>query len=871
MFSRERTTILVALGVYALVAIVYMITLAPTVPFWDAGEFIACSYILGIPHPPGTPLYILLGRVWSLVPWGTVAQRINAMSALPSALTIVLTYLTTLKLIRLAQTPAVVEGEEPPRSSEWIAHLGAVVGALLLAFSDNFWENSIEAEVYSLASLAQILVFWLGLKWWEEHEKRPTAGPLLVAVYVMWLSVGLHLGVGLMGLPLIVLVWLVDRRSATVFAMPCLAIMLVTQGLEKMAGGVIVLSMITFVVLAFQRKLNEIVVMIAGALAIYALYFAYGDKEFTPLAAAVAVVSVGLPLVALSIRSKEGRILALALGLMVIGYSTHAYLPIRAALHPAINEGNPSTWPAFRDLLERKQYGQMDMFTRRASWDIQINKEFWRYFSRQWLLFPAERLWPAVLPLFLGLAGAWWQFRREKKSFLYTFVFFGLSTAGLIVFLNFSDHEVRDRDYFFTTGYHVYAMWMGMGVSWALLWIRESFSPGGLQRIATAAAAVLLASQPVLLARTMWHSHDRRGNYVAHDYAYNMLAGLKPNSYMFTNGDNDTFPLWYMQQVEHFRQDVRVVNLSLLNTDWYIQQLRDEAPKVPMQLDDATIRQLGQGYVRDADGRVLYTNEFMVHHLIDESRKGDGWSMQPYFAVTVPEHYGYDKYFTLEGLAYRVNRDSLQGIIDVPATTKALYDTFKYRGLFFADGAWDTLVFKDENASTLSRNYMAAHIQLAYHYRGQGNLKNAIAEMERVSRMFPDFTEGLVPLGSFYMESGDTAKAIDLFRRLTASNPGNSEAWYYYGLTLGSQGRLDAALACFDKAILLDANYPQPFYAAYSALGQAGQTEKALGYLEQWLATHPQDAQTRNLLDSQRPSANATRPLPARPVAPVLP
>src|SRR5206468_2958310 len=161
--------------------------------------------------------------------------------------------------------------------------IAAVTGALMLAFSDNFWENSIEAEVYSLASLAQIIVFWLGLRWWEEHEKRPTVEPLLMCVYVMWLCVGLHLGVGLMGLPLIVL------------------------------------------------------------------------------------ASVLVPLTALARRSKEGRILALALALMVIGYSTHAYLPIRAAQHPAINEGNPSTWASFRDLLERKQYGQMDMFTRRAS------------------------------------------------------------------------------------------------------------------------------------------------------------------------------------------------------------------------------------------------------------------------------------------------------------------------------------------------------------------------------------------------------------------------------------------------------------------------------------------------------------------------
>ena len=547
MRTRERTTTLVALGIYVVVVAVYMITLAPTVPFWDAGEFIACSNILGIPHPPGTPFYVLLGRVWILLPvWAKsfgVAQRINALSALPSALTVVLTYLATLRMIRLTQAGG-MNGRERTPTGEWMAHLGAAVGALMLAFSDNFWENSIEAEVYSLASLAQVLVFWLGLKWWAEHDERPTAGPMLVAVYVMWLSVGLHLGVGLMGLPLLLLVWMVDRRAGLVFTMPCLTMMLVTMGLEKLAGGVILLSTITFGVYASQRKLESWVFWASTVPAAIGLYYAYGDKDFTSTTAVIALASVVVPLVFLARRSKEGKILALALALMVIGYSTHAYLPIRAAQHPAINEGNPANWSALRDLLERKQYGTMDMFTRRAPLDVQLNKEFWRYFSRQWPLFPTDRLWGVMLPLLLGLGGAWWHFRGEKKSWAYTFVFFGLSTAGLIVFLNFSDHEVRDRDYFFTTGYHVFSMWIGMGVTAALMWVRESFEEGTLQRAATAAAALLLAAQPVLLARTMWHTHDRRGNYVAHDYAYNMLVGLAPNSYMFTNGDNDTFPLW---------------------------------------------------------------------------------------------------------------------------------------------------------------------------------------------------------------------------------------------------------------------------------------------------------------------------------------
>ena len=145
---------------------------------------------------------------------------------------------------------------------------------------------------------------------------------------------------------------------------------------------------------------------------------AFGDAPFNRWTALLALGSIGVPLALLARRTREGKILALALFLMVVGYSTHAYLPIRAAQHPAINEGNPSNWANFRDLLERKQYGQMNMFERRAPWSVQLNKEFWRYFSRQWPLFPTQRLWGVALPLLLGLAGGVWQSRRERISFL---------------------------------------------------------------------------------------------------------------------------------------------------------------------------------------------------------------------------------------------------------------------------------------------------------------------------------------------------------------------------------------------------------------------------------------------------------------------
>jgi tetratricopeptide (TPR) repeat protein len=353
-----------------------------------------------------------------------------------------------------------------------------------------------------------------------------------------------------------------------------------------------------------------------------------------------------------------------------------------------------------------------------------------------------------------------------------------------------------------------------------------------------------------------------------------MLAPLAQGSYVFTNGDNDTFPLWYMQEVENFRRDVRVVNLSLLNTDWYIQQLRDQAPRVPIRLDDATIKVLGEGAVQDSLGRYVLTNQYMVAHIVGQSQKpGGGWTQQPYFAVTVPEHMGLEPHFTLEGLVYRVNRDTLQGQLDEPVTRHALYDVFKYRGLFLADGSWDTTVYKDENAATLSRNFAAAHLQLAFHYRRQGQMNRAIAEMERVTRMFPDFADVLIPLGGFYMDQGDTARALALFEKLAARSPGNPEVRYSYGLTLVFKGRLEQALHEFDAAIALDPNYNSAYYAAYYCLNQFGQHDRALAYIQRWVDRHPNDAQAQQMLEGARGKVTrppSSQPLP-RPPQPNLP
>jgi len=879
-----RVTFVAGLLVFLAALGVYLRTLVPTAPFWDAGEFIAVSSILGIPHPPGTPFYVILGRFATLVPIGNIAQRVNGLSALASALAVLLTYVTTLRLIRIAQRRGVVApapdllaqpaGLLATLRTEWLAQLGAVTAAFMLAFSSNFWDNATGAETYSEMAMAQVLILWLGLRWWEAHERRPTVGPLLVAVYVMWLSVGLMLGVGMMGLPLLVLLLLVDRKVAMLFAMPLISVLGVTYGLEKMAGIVLILSGLVFWYYVAQRKLQAWLALAATGGTLYGAWFAFGPAAFTPWAALVSGATVVVPVVALARRHREGRILVLALFLMLAGYSTHLYLPIRAAQHPAINMGTPSDWPALKRLLEREQYGHSSMFVRRGSLRSQLDKEFWRYWKRQWPLantmrveggIPVQgepRLWQVLLPLLLGGLGGFWQARRERVTFLTMLTLFLFATVGMILFLNFSDQEVRDRDYFFTTGYHAYAIWMGLGIVGLVGWIRDSFEPGMTRRAATAAAAVLLAAQPFVVMRNLWYSSDNSRNTVARDYAWNMLAPLAPNSFVFTNGDNDTYPLWYIQQVEGFRKDVRVVCLALLQTDWYIFQLRDEEPKVPIDLSDDVIRTLGGGAFEDDSGRIIYTNDFMVRHIIEQSRRDGGWVKQPYFAVTAPDHRGYDPYLTLEGLVYRVNPDTLQGAIDVPATEHNLYNRFRYGGLFNPDGSWDRTVFKDESAVTLSRNYASAHVQLAFHQRRQGRLDRAIMEMERVQRMFPDYTALLIPLGGFYLDRGDTAKALELFSTLARRQPDDPEVHYYYGVTLAFQRDLTGALREFDTAIRLDPAYARPYYGAYYTLGQAGQAEQALGYLQRLVEVNPDERQAQGILQMLLRPQGSPAPVP---------
>src|SRR5690242_18291405 len=207
--SLRRGYLAVAAFVFLSTLAVYAITVTPSIPFWDSGEFIATSHLLGIPHPPGTPLYVLIGRLFAMMPFGNVEWQVNFLSSLASAMAVLFTFLVAVRFMRSAQAR---KGERTT-SDEVIAWVVGCVAAFFVAFSNTFWESAIEAEVYSVSSFVQILSIYLALRWWEELGNNGGDGRLLLAWYLMCLCIGIHLGTFLVAPAVILLALLVNPRS----------------------------------------------------------------------------------------------------------------------------------------------------------------------------------------------------------------------------------------------------------------------------------------------------------------------------------------------------------------------------------------------------------------------------------------------------------------------------------------------------------------------------------------------------------------------------------------------------------------------------------------------------------------------------------
>ena len=484
----ERPPYLLAGGVALATLVLYVATLAPTAQFWDTPEYIAAAYVLGIPHPPGNPLFVILAHTWGLIPWMQhYAARINLMSAVMSAITAGFWFLIGERWLR------------PIVPARWPRRATALAGAVLSATAFTVWNQSVVNEkVYTVSLLSIAMVLWLAVRWGDERSGSGRDHHLLVIVYLLALTATNHL----MGL------------------------------------------------------------LVAPAVVIYVLYT--DPKVFL-----------------------SPKFLAWAAVAVAIGVSLWLFLLLRAPHFPAINEGEPTNWAALDSVLNRTQYAKPPVTQRQADFGAQIGM-WWQYFGWQWAKDWAGGVQRALAVAFgaLGLLGAWRHWKADRRSALAMTALLVTLVPVLIFYLNFKygfsqypdrptlPREVRERDYFFICSFAIWALWVVMGLAAIMEWVQSALSARVTdegRRWALATPVLLVALVPFFGNRI---AASRAGEWMARDFAYDMLQSVDPYGILVTAGDNDTFPLWYAQEVEHIRQDVTVLNLSLANTDWYDRQLQ---------------------------------------------------------------------------------------------------------------------------------------------------------------------------------------------------------------------------------------------------------------------------------------------------------
>ena len=531
--------LIVGLGV----GLLYAVTLAPTTAYWDTSEYIATGHILGIPHPPGNPLFVLMARTWDLLlaPLGlSVATRINLFSALMGSVAHGLWFLAVHHILSFFS------------DDRRFRIVGAIAAVLVSATAFTVWNQSnVNEKVYTVSLMTIALLTWLAFHWRENLGKGRDDNLLVLIAFILALSVGNHL-------------------------------------------------------MAF---------LAAPALVLFILW-----------------VSPGVLL--------NWRLYAVGAFAVFLGLSIHLFLPIRAALGPIINEADP-TCSSLRSALtsivtmgqagctelsaalSRQQYLKPPVIPRASPlWSQFAN--YLQYFDWQWArgaagtgaetVFPLARLPFTFLFASLGLYGAVQHLRRDSATGLYVLALFATLSIGLVFYLNFpygfslaspspeDVHEVRERDYFFIVGFSVWGLWAGIGI--AALWQQVA---ARLKGSWSRAAPVLVLALIPLVSNWSWAS--RRTDYSARDWAYNLLMSVEPYSILFTNGDNDTFPLWYLQEAEGIRRDVTIIVTSYFNLDWYVKQIRDLTTPCPpgVQASDSRTTIVCQRPYDPLEGEPLYT------------------------------------------------------------------------------------------------------------------------------------------------------------------------------------------------------------------------------------------------------------------------
>jgi len=676
---------------FAIALLTYVLTLEPTVSYWDCGEYISTSIKLEVGHPPGAPLFQMLGAFFAMFTSdGTqIAKMVNFMSALASAFTILFLFWT----ITILAKKIVIQKTDELASGKAIAILGSgLVGALAYTFSDSFWFSAVEAEVYAMSSFLMALLFWLGLRWESEMDSPRGHKWLLLISFVVGLSFGVHI-LSLLVIPSIVFIYFYKRFT------------------NITSKKFIIANIVSVLVLAFVFKF----------LFPYTLAFFSASELFF-------VNTIGLPfnsgsiiagiilIVAFYVGIKYTRkknwvhtnLIILCLLFIMIGFSSWIMLPIRANANTTINENNPSSARELLAYYNREQYGDASIFydsyysetreqdrndpyrddkpkyekdeklgkyvivnhykdalpnfsdkhkgfiprmvdpspstvanykaiagisprsKRRPTFGENLKFMFqyqfgymygryfmWNFTGRQddiqgnldthgnWLsginfidemhLGSQDNLPEEVknnkgrntyyfLPLILGIIGLLFHIKFDKKNFYILLLFFAFTGLAIIFYTNPKPFEPRERDYAVVGSFYIFAIWIGLGVLALFEQFKDKINQKGL---AVGVTALSLLAVPTLMASENWDDHDRSGRYTTHNNAKAYLDSCQENAIMFTIGDNDTFTLWYMQEVEDYRTDIKLINTSLLATDWYIDQQKRktyDAEPIPSQL-----------------------------------------------------------------------------------------------------------------------------------------------------------------------------------------------------------------------------------------------------------------------------------------------
>jgi hypothetical protein len=651
---------------------VYIMTSEAASSFWDCGEFISSAYKLQIPHPPGAPMFVLLGRVFIIL-FGdnplTAAKAVNTMSALASGFTILFLFWT---ITHFAKRIVVKQTGTEPVGYQILAIMGAgIVGALAYTFSDSFWYSAVEGEVYALSSFFTALVFWAILKW-EHKADQPGADKWIIFIfYMMGLSIGVHL-LNILTIPAIVMVYYFRQYKPTI-----------TGGLVAFLVGIVITGFIQVVLIQYTVKW-------AGAFDVnfvnsMGLPFFSGFIFFFVLLAAILTWGIYY-------ANKKG-LYFLKLGVwsmifMLLGYTTYITTMIRSNADPSVdmyNVDNPVTLVGY---LGREQYGDwpilfgpdyVDKVDNIENGDQYVkaptNYELaGKNYKRDWSSAPSSHLFPRMwdgendrgqmdsykafagvvdgeaptlrdnikyftnyqfgfmylryflwnfagkqndlqgfgnvrdgnfstgisfidnfffgdqsklpdtiknnnkahnslfmLPFFLGLFGFLFQYQQNKKDFIVTGLLFFFTGLAIVLYLNQVSLQPRERDYAYVGSFYAFAIWIGLGVLQVIQWLTKVVNQKTASIIAT---VVCLLAVPALMAQQEWDDHDRSQKLLPRDLARNYLESCPPNAILFSFGDNDTYPLWYAQEVEGIRPDVRVVVNSLLGSDWYMRELR---------------------------------------------------------------------------------------------------------------------------------------------------------------------------------------------------------------------------------------------------------------------------------------------------------